>query len=275
MIEILGVDPPFSTEQVRRYLALLYTESVGKTTADQVRRAIDWWHEVYNTPSPCNPHIKRLCKAMVRTLPKQGNPPRRPLSEDEGPLLLTTCDAKIISGGDHWHRNSTILAMDLTTGLRINDILPLRRCDLKWEFNPLQLTLWIVDGKTDALSTGTWSIKYVSDITNPSDGICRLWSFIQYHPAPQTDYIFKSTTNNGHISYDSMLAVLHDLAKLCHLPQPDLIGWHSCRKTRADLEHSSTEGDMNAVRAILGHTKDSRSTNFYLSRPPPTYKRKK
>ena len=76
----LGATPPYSTDQMRRYLAQLYLAKVGKTTADHVRNAVDWWHEVHNTPSPCNESIVRLCDAMHRDLPKQGNKARRPLT---------------------------------------------------------------------------------------------------------------------------------------------------------------------------------------------------
>ena len=75
-----------------------------------------------------------------------------------------------------------------------------------------------------------------------------------------------------------MLAVLHRLATQLNLPNPQQIGWHSCsRKTRADEEHAGTEGDMAAVRHVLGHSVNSRSTQRYLSSAssahPPTAKR--
>ena len=38
-------------------------------------------------------------------------------------------------------------------------------------------------------------------------------------------------------------------------------------------EYAATDGDMDAVRSILGHSKNSYSTNFYLSHPPTTNKR--
>jgi hypothetical protein len=75
-----------------------------------------------------------------------------------------------------------------------------------------------------------------------------------------------------------MLAVLHRLATQLNLPNPQQIGWHSCRKTRADEEHAGTEGDMAAVRHVLGHSANSRSTPRYLSSAssahPPTAKRR-
>ena len=99
--------------QMRRYLAQLYY--LTKTTADSTINAVDWWHEVHNIPSPCNESIVRLRDAMHRDLPKQGNKPRRALITKEGVLLLTLSDARITSSGDHWPRNSTILALDLCT----------------------------------------------------------------------------------------------------------------------------------------------------------------
>ena len=271
MSTTLGATPPYNTDQMRRYLAQLYLAKVGKTTADHVRNAVDWWHEVHNAPSPCNGSIVRLCDAMHRVLPKQGNKARRPLTTKEGAQLLTLSDARIKSSGDHWHRNSTILALDLCTGLRISDILSLRHGDLKWFSNPLQVSMWIADGKKDTFSDGAQSIRYIADLKDPNDGIYRLWHFTRRLKGIPSDFIFKSFNKESHISYDSMLEVLHDLAKTGNLPSPDLIGWHSCRKTRADQEHGATDGDMDAVRSILGHSKNSYSTNFYLSRPPAHY----
>ena len=125
-------------------------------------------HWIGGTRSTTSPHhatnasIVRLCDAMKRTLPKKGNPARRALSGEEGNLLIASSDAKSKRRGDHWDRNSTILSVDLTTALRINDVLSLRHCDLLWEFNPLKLTMWLVDGKKDQFSNGVWSVKHVS-----------------------------------------------------------------------------------------------------------------
>ena len=259
----LSMAPPYSTEQVRRYLAHLYLQSVGQSTADKVRQALDWWHEIHDIPSPCNKSIVRLCNALHRELPKQGNVARRPLEQIEGKHLLTICDSRRKCPGDNWHRNSTILALDLDTGRRIKDILCLRHSDLKWEYHPLRLTLWICDEKKDKFSNGQWSIEYPR---GANDGILRLWQFTQLHTDSQNDFIFKSSTNNHHISYDSMLEVLHDLVTTANLPHPETIGWHSCRKTRADEEYLKTDGNLTAVRRVLGHTKNSKSTNRYLSK---------
>ena len=259
----LSLDPPYTTNQVKRYLAHLYLQSVGQSTADKVRQALDWWHEIHNIPSPCNRSIIRLCNALHRELPKQGNVARRPLEQIEGNHLLTICDSRKKCPGDNWDRNSTILALDLDTGRRINDILCLRHSDLKWQYHPLRLTLWIRDEKKDKFSNGQWSIEYQRGI---NDGILRLWQFTQLHTESQNDFVFKSSVSNNHISYDSMLDVLHDLATTAKLPCPESIGWHSCRKTRADEEYVRTDGDLTAVRRVLGHTKNSKSTNRYLSK---------
>ena len=54
---------------------------------------------------------------------------------------------------------------------------------------------------------------------------------------PRMDFIFKSTINDNHISYDSMRYVIKELAQTAGLAdQTRILGWHSCRKTRADHE---------------------------------------
>ena len=70
-----------------------------------------------------------------------------------------------------------VKGFDLCTGLRISDILSLRHGDLKWFSNPLQVTIWIADGKKDTFSDGAQSILYIADNKDPNDGICRLWDF--------------------------------------------------------------------------------------------------
>ena len=79
-----------------------------------------------------------------------------------------------------------------------------------------------------------------------------------------------------HISYDSMREIMPagtGTKSRINLPDHEnaLIGWHSCRKTRADQEFNPT-GDLLAKvrRRILGHTEKSKSTKFYLTRPPAT-----
>ena len=89
---------------------------------DQVRRALVWWsHEVYNQQSPCNSSITRLCDSMRRELPIKGNPARRALTSMEQEKMTFLADRKIKTPGDVWHRNVTLLCLDLTTALRIGD----------------------------------------------------------------------------------------------------------------------------------------------------------
>ena len=64
---------------------------------------------------------------MHRELPNIGNPPRRALELEEKNLLIQTASvSRIREPGDHWERNATILALDFTTGLRIQDILRIK-----------------------------------------------------------------------------------------------------------------------------------------------------
>ena len=133
--------------------------------------------------------------------------------------------------------------------------------------------MWLTDGKKDRLSEEKLSAEFTQDINNISDGIVKLWYFTQVNKdEPQTDYIFKSTTHDTHISYgDSMRSVLKELAETAGLPDLSRIGWHSCRKTRADQEMTHT-GDIMKVRHILDHSKRSSSTKFYLNTHPPSTK---
>ena len=121
-------------------------------------------------------------------------------------------------------------------------------------------------------ATNLYSIIYLADNEDPNDGICRFWDFTRRLKGIPSEFIFKSFNKESHISYyDSMLGVLHDLAKTGNLPSPDLIGWHSCRKTRADHEYGATDGDMDAVRSILGHSKNWLTAPTFTSptRPLP------
>ena len=138
--------PPYTTLEVRRYLTQLYLNKAGRTTPNKVRVALDWWHQVNDCPPPCNPSsVTRLCNAMLRELPKIGNPARRHLDDPETKTLLDLASLRIIRPGDHWDRNATILAMALTTALRIKDVLKLRYSNLTWQYQPLRLTMWLAD----------------------------------------------------------------------------------------------------------------------------------
>jgi integrase len=270
MEKTLSKPPPYTPLEVRRYLTQLYLKKAGRTTPNKVRVALDWWHQVNDCPPPCNPSVTRLCDSMLRELPKIGNPARRPLDDPETKTLLDLASSRIIRPGDHWDRNVTVLALALTTALRIQDMLRLRYSDLAWKYQPLRLTMWLTDSKKDRLSEGKFSAEFTQDINNNSDGIGKLWYFTQINKdKPTTDYIFKSTMYDTHISYDSMRSVLIGLAETAGLRDLSLVGWHSCRKTRADLEMTHT-GDISKVRHILDHTKKSSSTKFYLTHPPST-----
>ena len=264
--------PPYTPLEVRRYLTQLYLNKAGRTTPNKVRLALVWWHQVNDCPPPCNSSVTRLCDAMQRKLPNTGNPARRPLDDPETKTLLNLASSRIMRPGDHWDRNVTILALALTTALRIKDILRLRYSNLIWKYLPLRLTMWITDGKKDRMSVGKFSAEFTQDANNTSDGIVKLWYLTQVNKdKPITDYIFKSTTHDTHISYESMRSVITELAITAGLPDLSRIGWHSCRKTRAEQEMTHT-GDIQEVRHILDHSKRSRSTKFYLTHPPPTKK---
>ena len=138
---------------------------------------------------------------MLRELPKIGNPARRHLDDPETKSLLNLASSRIIRPGDHWDRNVTILALALTTALRIKDILRLRYSNLTWKYQPLRLTMWLTDGKKDRMSVGKFSAEFTQDINNISDGIVKLWYLTQVNKdKPITDYIFKSSTHDTHIS---------------------------------------------------------------------------
>ena len=116
------------------------------------------------------------------------------------------------------------------------------------------------------------SIEYTRVAEDPYDGVMKLWEYTQKSDNPSGNvYVFKSTRSNDHITYDSMREILLELAKTVNLPELNRIGWHSCRKTRADQEFVQTAGgDLPSVRQILGHTEKSKSTKLYLShRPAP------
>ena len=95
--------------------------------------------------------------------------------------------------------------------------------------------------------------------TRPNDGISRLRVFTSYHKGTPTDFIFKSFNKECHISYDSMLGVLHDLAKARNLPSPELIGWSGIpvanqEQTRSMLLQTATwtqSGTFWATRRTL------------------------
>ena len=103
--------------------------------------------------------------------------------------MISLADGKINTPGDIWHRNATLLCLDLTTALRIGDVLCLKHCDLvvTWNHNPLCLKIWLMDGKKDKWSSGMWSNEYhatAGDIHH--DGINSQAMELHFHlPWPQ------------------------------------------------------------------------------------------
>ena len=83
----------------------------------------------------------------------------------------------------------------------------------------LQL-IWIADGKKDTYSDGAKSIVYLADNKDPNDGISRLWVFTRHLKGNPTEFIFKSSNKESHISYDSMLGV--GTARLSQGRKPDI-----------------------------------------------------
>lgn len=142
---------------------------------------------------------------MHRTLTSKGNPPRRPFKGGEADTLIDICATKIKETGDVWGRNQTILAFEITTGLRIKDVLlPLKYENLNWDQKPLRLKIWLCDGKIDRFSSGKWSITYVENENRPNDGIRTLWNFTKDYSGPKNVFIFQPMGNPGnHISYDA------------------------------------------------------------------------
>ena len=61
--------------------------------------------------------------------------------------------------------------------------------------------------------------QYYLPIDNRYDGIIKLWNFTQFNKdQPRTDFIFKSTINDNHISYDlAMRSVIKELAETAGL----------------------------------------------------------
>ena len=57
--------------------------------------------------------------------------------------------------------------------------------------------------KKDHFSDGAWSIEYIADLHDYTDGITRLWEFAQSHTVPPNEYLFKSSATNSHVTYDS------------------------------------------------------------------------
>ena len=73
--------------------------------------------------------------------------------------------------GDVWDRNGTLFALDLSTALRIEDLLSLKYEHLRWQEYPTRLSVYITDGKTDKFSVGKWTTDFVQSPHNMNDGL--------------------------------------------------------------------------------------------------------
>jgi integrase len=171
--------------------------------------------------------------------------------------------------GDVWDRNGTIFALDLSTALRIEDLLGLRHEHLRWQEYPTRLSVYITDGKTDKFSVGKWTTDFMQSPHNINDGLRRLKMFVA-SSGKTTGFIFRSQGEehdpNSHVSYDTMRRTLLNLAGKIGIVDLTVIGWHSCRKTKACLTFQET-GKEEAVREVLGHAKKSANYKKYLNRP--------
>ena len=101
------------------------------------------------------------------------------------------------------------------------------------------------------------------------DGLHRLRMFVIRNSRNTTGFIFRSQGEehdpNSHVSYDTMRRTLLNMADKIGIVDLTLIGWHSCRKTKACLTFQET-GQEDPVRQVLGHTKKSTNYRKYLNR---------
>ena len=268
----IGHQPPFNNREVINLLKSLHEEKVGQTTADVYRVAISWWHQISGYPDPCDKQTARLCDAIHRDLPNKGNPARRPFSTQEADKIIQYCRDHSKTPGDVWDRNGTLIALDLSTALRIDDMLSLKYEDLRWQQNPIRLSVWIADGKTDKFSVGKWTTEFLQYSTEFNDGLHRLREFVT-RTKEATGYIFRSQGQEhdpaSHVTYDTMRKTLLRIAERIGIKDITKIGWHSCRKTKACLtfqETANETGKEDSVRQVLGHTKKSTSFKYYLNR---------
>ena len=264
----IGHQPPFNDMEVIVLLKSLHEDAVGQTTADQYRLAISWWHQISGHHDPCGKQTARLCDAMHRDLPNIGNPARRPFTAIETEAIIRLCQTKSKFPGDVWDRNGTLFAMDLSTALRIEDLLNLKHEHLRWQSHPTRLSVYITDGKTDKFSVGKWTTEFAQFSTNMDDGLHRLRMFVT-NSKNTTGFIFRSQGEehnpNSHVTYDTMRRTLLNMAEKIGIADLTFIGWHSCRKTKACLTFQET-GLEDPVRQVLGHTKKSTNYRKYLNR---------
>jgi integrase len=255
----IGHIPPFNTQEIVVFLKTLHERQVGRTTSDSYRQAISWYHQISGYTDPCGTQIVRLCTAIHRDLPSKGNPPRRPFTKLETDNLIRYGQLKSKAPGDIWDRNGTMVALDISTALRIDDMLNLKHEDLHWQDNPSRLSVFISDGKTDTFSVGKWTTDFLQYSNNMNDGVYRLREFVK-SSRESTGFIFRSQGQEGdpisHVTYDTMRRTLISMAKNIGIQDLSQIGWHSCRKTKACLTFLESK-EEDSVRTILGHTKKS------------------
>lgn len=212
----IGHQPPFTDMEVIVLLKSLHEDAVGQTTADQYRLAISWWHQISGHHDPCGKQTARLCDAMHRDLPNIGNPARRPFTAIETEAIIRLCQTKSKFPGDVWDRNGTLFAMDLSTALRIEDLLNLKHEHLRWQSHPTRLSVYITDGKTDKFSVGKWTTEFAQFSTNMDDGLHRLRMFVT-NSKNTTGFIFRSQGEehnpNSHVTYDTMRRTLLNMAE--------------------------------------------------------------
>lgn len=103
---------------------------------------------------------------------------------------------------------------------------------------------------------------------NPNDAVTMLWKYVQTRPT--FGYLFPAWGKTTPISYHTLWQHLQTLLKLANLPNSNLMGWHSLRKSKAIKTFKDTNGCTPAVSAVLGHTKNSKSFKFYLPDRKPT-----
>ena len=156
--------PPYTPDEVRAYLYSLYESEAGQNAGDHsssTRSLLSGGLRYTTSPHHATRQSAPICVIVcIGNYPVKGNPARRALTFTEQKNMISLADGKIKIPGDVWHRNATLLCLDLTTALRIGDVLCLKHCDLTWNHNSLRLKIWLMDGKKDKWSSGMWSNEY-------------------------------------------------------------------------------------------------------------------
>ena len=274
--------PPYSKYTMVNYLEELWRQQVGKSTPKLVIEAVNWFHEVNNWPTPCNGQdgklVQRAKRAVQTVLPKKGASARRPLTRSEKIILINEARSRIKVAGDHWDRNTTLIAYTCACGGRIDDIIHLTEEDLKWVIKPvLGVKAYYISSKTDPISRGSWQPEFsYQDVNDENDGVILLLKYIRCTMKAEkridasNSFIFQGFNSKLNISGGTMYSIIKKLSLDCGI-DPDLIGTHSFRKTCGTDLYGITN-DIAAVGRKLGHKKNSESTKFYIG---PLMKNKK